>query len=316
MKRFLSLALALTVAMCVQAQNLPDGSFENWTSYEAEAGQYWDYSTDVLRTLNSLYEIPPDPFTCELTAFRDTNAYDGDYAISLTSRWFGVNAIFVPGALATLSEDFVSEYLDNPEHTINTKQQHTFKPWRVTGYYKYEPVNGDSAVIALDFYRNNTKLSTCEPYKIREAHSEWTPFEIVTGLETQAMGVTHVSMIFASSAAYDFAALEECKGQENSTLYLDKLEFLYESGLVEPLMPVVKTSVYPNPSSEVVRFDFNKDVNARLVIYNINGAEIGTMNVGGSYVDYNVTSMSNGTYLYRVIEDNTILSSGKFVVSK
>lgn len=315
MRKIFTSVIALFTLGSVCAQNLPDGSFENWIEGSSSEGvPYLTYENDVLRCLNSLYEIPADPFPCELTAFRETDCVDGLYAIKLVTTWFGTNAILVPGALATLSEDYVSEYLEN--QTIETKQQHSFKPWKVTGYYKYAPVNGDSAVIALDFYRNNTVISTCAPFKITAAQPAWTPFEIVTGLENQAMGVTHVSMIFASSAKYDFRNLEECQGQAGSSLYLDNLQFHYETGLVEPIMHVVKTNVYPNPSADNVRFDLNKEVNGRLVVYSIEGNEISARNFAGNHVDYNVSDLSDGIYLYRIIDGNTVLSSGRFVVGK
>ena len=85
---------------------------------------------------------------------------------------------------------------------------------------------------------------------------------------------------------------------------------------MEPLIPVVKTTVYPNPYADMVHFDFNKDVNARLVIYNISGAQIFDQNVNGNRAEYNASALANGTYLYRIIEGNTILSSGRFAVAK
>ena len=82
------------------------------------------------------------------------------------------------------------------------------------------------------------------------------------------------------------------------------------------MIPVVKTTIYPNPSADMVHFDFSKEVNARLVIYNINGAQIFEQNVNDNHADYNASALANGTYLYRIIEGNTILSSGRFAVAK
>ncbi len=299
------------------AQEFPDGGFENWEITEAG---YWDYKTDLLMTLNGLKELDGVEMETALTAYRETeNVREGNYAIRLTSAWFGTNAIFVPGALATLNEpitnDYVSDYLNLGEIKIN--QSYDFKPWRLTGYYKYAPVNGDSASIDLQFYFRNTPISTCEKLVIDHAVSEWTAFEICTGLETQPLDVTEISMVFASSAAYNFAHLEDCVGQAGSSLYLDGLAFHYDNvGLVEPLIPVVKTTVYPNPAAEQIHFDFNKDVNATLVIYTINGAEIASMTVNDTHKDYNTSALANGSYLYRLIDGNTVLSSGKFAVAK
>lgn len=319
MKKILSSLLVLSLFGAAVAQSdIPDGGFENWT----DKGSYIDYGTDLLMTLNGLYDMNGVEMETALTAFRESNAYEGNYAIRLTSVWFGGDAIFVPGALATLNEpetdNYVSDFLDL--HCIKLTESYEFKPWRLTGYYKYAPVNGDSAAIELKFYQQNGNvLSTCEKYVITEAADQWTPFDITTGLQNSIYGVAEISLVFASSAAYDFADLEQCEGQAGSSLYLDGLAFRYDNeplGLIEPLIPVVKTSVYPNPTTENVNFDFNKDVNANLVIYNINGQQIATSQINGNHAEYNASALTNGTYLYRIIDGNTILSSGKFAVAK
>lgn len=317
MKKVLFSLVAVVMTISLAAQDFPDGGFENW---EYTEGEYWDYQTDLLRTLNELYELNGVEMETILTSFRETeDVHEGNHAIRMTSGWFGTNAIFVPGAIATLNEpvtdSYVSDYVDLG--VININQSYGFKPWRLTGYYKYQPVNGDSASIDMQFYYLNTQISDCEKFIIREETPEWTPFEIVTGLESSYYDVTEISMVFAASAAYNFANLEECAGQAGSSLYLDDLAFHYDAaGLVEPLMPVVKTSVYPNPSVDQIHFDFNKEVAANLVIYNLNGSEIATMPVNDTHADYNTSALANGSYLYRLIEGNTILSSGKFVVAK
>lgn len=319
-KILLSFLMAVAMTLGLTAQNIPDGGFENWT-WKPGHGGYWDYESDILMTLNSLYEMDGVEMTTCLTAFRENaNVHEGSYAMKLTSGWFGTNLIFVPGALASLNEpygdDFVSDFLDVGE--INIKVYFAFKPWRLTGYYRYEPVNGDSASIDMKFYFGNTVTSTCEKFIIH-ATPEWTAFDIETGLANSYLEVDKMSMVFSASADYHFENLELCAGQQGSTLYLDDIAFRYDDepfGLVEPLIPVVKTKVYPNPSADMVHFDFNKEVNARLVVYNISGAQIAEMNVNDNHADFNASTLTNGTYLYRIIEGNTILSSGRFVVAK
>jgi hypothetical protein len=320
-KTLLSLLFAVVMTVGAMAQEFIDGGFENWTYHNTQNDGYWDYETDMLMTLNGLYEMSGVEMVTSLTAFRETNnVHGGQYAIKLVSAWFGTDAIFVPGALATLNdteyETYVAEYLETG--VINIKEYFPFKPWRLTGYYRYIPVNGDSASIDMKFYLDNTVHSTCEKFIIHET-PEWTAFDIHTGLENSFYSVDKMSMVFSASAAYNFDNLEECVGQAGSSLYLDDIAFRYDNepmGLVEPLIPVVKTTVYPNPSADKVHFDFNKEVNARLVIYNINGAQIAEMNVNDNHADYNASALANGTYLYRIIEGNTILSSGSFAVAK
>lgn len=318
MKKILSSLLLIALVGSAVAQNVPDGGFENWV----DKGNYIDYNTSLLMTLNGLYDMNGVEMETALTAYRDNNAYEGNYAIRLTSVWFGTDAIFVPGALASLNEpitdSYITDFLDL--HQINLRESYEFKPWRLTGYYKYAPVAGDSAAIELKFYQQSgAVLSTCDKLIITEAADQWTAFDIHTGLENSVYGVAEISLVFAASAAYDFDDLEECDGQAGSSLYLDGLAFRYDNdplGLVEPLIPVVKTTVYPNPTANNVNFAFNKEVNANLVVYNINGQQIATKQISGTNADFNASSLANGTYLYRIIDGNTILSSGKFAVAK
>lgn len=320
-KTLLSLLMAVAMTVGAMAQDFPDGGFENWTMTD---GGYWDYETDMLMTLNALYTLDGIEMETKLTAFRETqNVHDGNYCIRLTSAWFGTDAIFVPGALATLNDpvgdNYVEDYLNDAlGNVINLKEPFAFKPWRLTGYYRYAPVSDDSASIDMKFYFGNTVTSTCEKFIIH-ATSDWTSFDIATGLADSYLAVDKISMVFSASAAYDFDNLENCHGQEGSSLYLDGLAFRYDDeplGLTEPLIPVVKTTVYPNPSADMVHFDFNKEVNARLVIYNISGAQIFEQSVNDNHAEYNASALANGTYLYRIIEGNTILSSGRFAVAK
>jgi len=323
-KTLLSLFMVVAMTAGVIAQEIQDGGFEeNWVEQQSASGPYWDYRTDMLMTLNDLIQMNNIMETF-LTAFRETeNVHGGNYAIRLTSTWFGTNAIFVPGALATLNEpvndSYIQDYLDDElGGVINLKEFFPHKPYRLTGYYRYEPVNGDSAAIEMKFYLDNVVHSTCEKFIIH-ATPEWTAFDIHTGLDVSPYAVDKMSMVFAASAAYNFDNLEECAGQPGSSLYLDDIAFRYDNdpmGLVEPLIPVVKTTVYPNPSADMVHFDFSKEVKANLVIYNINGAQIAEMNVNDNHADYNASSLANGTYWYRIIEGNTILSSGRFAVAK
>lgn len=322
-KTLLSLLMAVVMTAGAMAQNIPDGGFEQWEQHQSASGPYWDYRTDMLMTLNDLVQMNNIMETF-VTAFRETsNVHSGNYAIRLTSTWFGTDAIFVPGALATLNDpvndSYIADYLDpDLNGVINLKETFAFKPWRLTGYYRYEPVAGDSAAIEMKFYLGNTVHSTCEKFIIHETQN-WTAFDIHTGLDASPFDVDKMSLVFAASADYDFDNLAACRGQQGSSLYLDDIAFRYDNeplGLTEPLIPVVKTTVYPNPSADMVHFDFNKEVNARLVIYNISGAQIFETNVNDNHADYNASALANGTYLYRIIEGNTILSSGRFSVAK
>ena len=123
-----------------------------------------------------------------------------------------------------------------------------------------------------------------------------------------------MTLIFASSAGYNFAVLDKCKGEEGSTLWLDNIAFEYEGGLIEPLTERKTSKAYPNPASDVVTISFDQVLNGNLVIYNMLGAEVAVQQVNGDKVETNITNFATGSYFYRVIEGNMIRTTGKFIV--
>ncbi|MEG2071423.1 MAG: T9SS type A sorting domain-containing protein, partial [Bacteroidales bacterium] len=128
--------------------------------------------------------------------------------------------------------------------------------------------------------------------------------------------ITHLKLLFVASAGYDFNALENCVGKANSNFCIDNVAFSYDNGLTEPLISSVKAMLYPNPSTDIVNFEFNKEVTGKLIIYDVTGAQIAEIPVQDMKTQVTTSELSNGHYFYRLIEGKTILSSGKFTVAK
>lgn len=315
MKKTITFLSLLLCVFSISAQQIEDGSFETkWTQFNTIGrGPYWDYSQededDLFRTLNFLYEIPDGIVETALTAFRETDAQDGNYAIRVTSTYFE-NILFVPGVFGTISNDFVREFLDTRGITIVT--EYGFKPTALKGYYKYLPEGRDSASIEIDLYNYDVRIGGAR-FVEYEPVREWTAFDVPLHYD-HAASATHMRLIFVASAGYNFDNLEACKGNPGTSLIIDNVWLEFPNGLREPLTSKVKVNVYPNPASEVVKFDFEEAVRGKLVIYSMNGAEIGETTINDQQVVYNVSGLSSGAYLYRVIDGNTILSSGKFSV--
>ena len=316
MKKTLLSFLFIISMVALSAQAIQDGSFETkWGTYTAQAGTYLDYSyedsLDLLMTLNILYQLPDDPLPGVLTAFRETDAQDGNYAIRLTSKYLG-GYLLVPGALGTISNNFIEQFL-SPAGTISVKKEFPFKPVSLKGYYKYTSVNGDSAAIDMELFNGSTSIAKAQKIEYNTV-SSWTFFNLPFIYSDTTLAATHIKLLFVASAGYNFNDLMSCVGEINSSLYIDNIYFEYENGLTEPLLSAVKATVYPNPSTDFVTFDFNREVKGQLVIYNLSGAQVGSMNVNQSKVEYRNSDLSSGTYFYRLIDSNKILSGGKFIV--
>ncbi|MDR1458828.1 MAG: PCMD domain-containing protein [Bacteroidales bacterium] len=230
-KIILSIASIIAINVCGFCQQpFPDGGFENcWkrvTNPTPGKADYWDFNDNYfLSTLNQLHELDGDMGNAPLTAEREEgDAYEGSYSLKVVSRpmSFGGTTIFLPGVAATLAIQFL------PSLDCIMGEPFTSRPTAITGYYKYVPVNGDSAAIEVNLKSNGTEIGKGK--EVITNASNWTRFYIpinYTGNETP----DSIVVILASSAMYDFtgglASLMQCQGQEGSTLYLDEIEFDY-----------------------------------------------------------------------------------------
>ena len=318
---FLSGLMIFASIHFAQAQNeqIEDGGFEtNWKTMSALGRQpstYFDFNTsedDLLRTLNSLYAIEVQEFKTELTSFKETNnPRGGSNALRMETVSFQ-GVITVPGAFGTISPDFISEFLR--DGSIGVLTFFESRPKRLTGYYKYAPVNNDSASIEIELFNWDTRLAF-SLWKEKNTVSTWTKFEIPLTYTNDWADVTDLKLIFSSSAAYNFNDLMHCRGSVGSKFWIDDIAFEYgDAGLVEPLLDRTASKAYPNPAATTVTISFDKPLEGQLVMYNILGAEVICQPVNGNSVEANISQLAAGSYLYRVIEGNIIRTSGKIVV--
>jgi len=317
-KLFLLSGLILSVSLIFAQpkQQIKDGGFEKWKEYPAERGKYWDLEvekTDMLRTLNSLYALEVQEFRTELTSFRDTTSpHGGKCALRMESVSFQ-NVLFVPGAIGTVPENFAALYIKDKGFELSADFES--KPLRLTGYYKYAPVNNDSAAIEIELTNYGEFTIASALWKEKETVSDWKEFDIeIKYTVHEYMDVTDLKLVFAASAGYNFKKLETCKGQVGSKFWIDDIAFEYGNGLKEPLMERTHSKAYPNPATTTVNISFDKVLKGNLIIYNMLGAEITTQPVNGNSVEANITHLATGSYFYRVIEGNLIRTSGKFLV--
>ncbi len=95
----------------------------------------------------------------------------------------------------------------------------------------------------------------------------------------------------------------------------------HEVGIVEPVLPQIKTNAFPNPALEYTKVAYElptKLSSATMVIYNEVGLEIERLDVGTAFSDVliNTSTYNAGTYIYQMMSPQGALSMGKFVVMK
>lgn len=298
----------LWISIYAQSPNIPDGSFETgWTQYSFTGGDYWDYQNALFYTLNELYE---EPLINVLTAYRETtNPQSGSYAMKLVSK---APPTFIPGAIGTISPDFIAEFLNNGGLDVRKNFAFVERPVALMGYYKYTPVAGDSAAIDFAVYQGDNELATALKIE-KNMVSSWKDFYLPLNYQSEELP-NKVKILFVASAGYDFDNLENCEGRENSTLYIDNVAFAYASGLIEPLLHSQPINCYPNPADAYLNFDFGQILQGDLWIYTIHGALVKKVHVTESTYRLNLSELKTGNYFYRFCNENVIVHTGKFEI--
>ena len=209
-----------------------DGGFENcWYWQSTQNNTYLEYQSSVLLSLNMLHALEDmiPGTTAPFSAFCDSlTPHSGRFAMKLVSgRIHDDNngELFLPGAIAPLNETFISEFLS--DGNINVKKPYTEKPTALKGYYKYTPVEGDTASVSVKLY-NGDEVIAEGTFVEKNTVSGWTEFNIpITGANYDAVTPTHISIIISASAGYDFSNLMNCVGKEGSTLWIDDFELVF-----------------------------------------------------------------------------------------
>ena len=306
-----------------QPFQLPDGGFETWKRETGVNGQFWEYKTNYFYTLNELYAIEiPGGAVADLTAFREERAnhiHSGNYSIRLVSGEVQVgDFIFLPGMVGTISEDFVGEFLDDFDVSI-TRDWAYDTPHALTGWYKYEPKNGDSALIDIglsfpDEPGSDPEEGFVAKMVIKETVSNWTHFTIPIPEQYRKQYFNRIRVLFVASAGVNFAAFDECKGQKGSTLWVDNVSLIYNLGVKQDLFSTLTTKAFPNPATDVLNIELNEHFAGKVMVYNITGSLVMEENITGTQCQLNTSALVAGNYIYKLMEGNTIFAQGKFVV--
>jgi hypothetical protein len=178
-----------------------------------------------LHTLNYLTTLPeaaggPGPLTTDST--RDS--YSGRYAAILTTASFSPQGspILIPGIIGTDS-------LDIPNATILLGKGYTSRPHKFNGYYKYQPVSGDSGIILVLLSKFNTVAHHRDTVAfarqiIKNAVSTYTLIDLPINYFSSAIPDS-LTLIIASSGEINFVDLMGSRGQVGSRLWIDEIQF-------------------------------------------------------------------------------------------
>ncbi len=278
-------------------------SFENWKQVTPPLGSTYDDIDGWWATVNDVRRITGN--NDHLTAFKYTPAQQGNYAIRLRS----VQALstFIPGVVVTGTFSFQQQQLIQG-------RPYTDKPSKLKGYFKYSPVNNDSAVAYIHLSKWNTNSNRRDTIAVDslvfiDNQSEWKDFELNLDYSNYP-GVTPDSIVirFVSSVNAGFGG-----GKVGSELMIDNLSIEF---------PVSKHKnfqshfdLYPNPfQNQLVIQTPNISANHTLEIYNLMGDKVFLHFMNHSKQVLDLSFLESGIYFF-VLKDahQSIMGTQKII---
>lgn len=295
MKNIISAAFLMSFSIFATAQTLPNSEFELWVNYGLfEEPELWN---------------TPNPFTTivsqsAITVSKSTDAYSGDFSVKLETIDIFGGSFQVPGVitLAQINVNFISA-----EYSISGGMALKENVSKLSGMYKYQGVEGDSATVLIyNFKRDNEGEIDTIGFGSGYLHdaNSWTHFTV--NMENLNNHVPDTFNVIILSSALEL--------HPGSVLYVDSLTIETNTGIINLGYNQISVNVYPNPSSDFVQFvtkDYEKERIIR--VYNIAGKLINTSDFSERKTKISLKEFPSGIYAYHVIKQNEVVNKGSFI---
>lgn len=285
MKKLLQFGATLLLASSMNAQTIPDASFESWT----QDGTYPElYELDEYAFTSNICATIQNQSNCILNVTRSTDANSGTYAAKIATVLDGSNDP-TSGFLSTIDENFDG---------IATSE----RPTNFYGYYKFNQEGSDVGSIEVfvgiggPFDDNFIGTGTLE---LNSDQNTFASFNI--------------PITYTSNATPDFVVITFNSAKDGSTetngtyLIVDDISF---DGLTTSLSNTNSNNnnlAYPNPATDIVNLNANGDYQ----LYTVAGESV----LQGTGSELNVSNLENGIYVLEVTENGNT-SRQKISVSK
>lgn len=250
-----------------QTTDLPNPSFETWSSNSTETCDYWF-------TLNQ--------FVSQMgfqNAVKTTDAYAGSYAMEMTTNFNPPGGDTIPS--------FISVGLIDVMNPVTPFQPipYNASPTTLSGAYKYAAVNGDQAAIQAVFYENGNPIGTIsEPLTNQSTYTTFSVPVTLTGIPD--------SLIFIAFSG----------NNPGSVLKLDELSLSGGNvGLDE--FKSMNLSIYPNPANDKVMVKLNGTFGYELI--NVYGTVVASACNLNNAIEIDLTQFTSGTYVIRLTNAST-----------
>ncbi len=284
-KLYLLVALFYCLISAGISQNsIPNSDFEIWV--DDNHPQAWNgIFIDLL-------------FTQLYTLSKSTDAQSGSFAAQVET--IDATLIAIPG-IASLSE-INFDLMGGGLSFATAGTPINVRPTNISGSFKYLPINGDTAMIAVVLTKWNTGTNQRDTLgffgtMMNTAYLNYTPFNINISLSQTP---DSMNILFVSSAGYS--------PQIGSALIVDNLsmDFLPNTG-VETIVPFVP-SLFPNPASENIVFSVPEEGISTVYIIDLTGKLVFEAKTTDTSFSVDVSSLPSGIYHVNIINNGNSYS--------
>ncbi len=248
---------------------------------------------DFFATLNKLCTIGIQPI---ITVSKSNDAHSGQSALLRTQVFGTANADSTAGTFSTLvpglinSGKFNSSNLTNP---LEQGQPYTQRPACISGWYKYMPINADSAAISVKL--TNSHLLVGEASQVMlSAVPSWTFFSIdFTYYNTNNPDT--INLVFVASAGGQAG-----DGYKGSRLWIDEVTI----GTCINAISEEKAAfaqVFPNPAQGFIQVEWDKlEKPIQFSLFTIEGKKVKeALLFSPEKID--ISDLPEGMYFYELI---------------
>lgn len=292
--KFTLLALLVGSFFATNAQQLPNASFETWTSPNNPDG--WG-------TWESAIGAPLGLATKD-TAVKVLGA--ASVKVKTDSVQAGPSKRLIAGLVSAGSISYappVVSFLGVP---------FTYRPDTLFFLYKYAPVLTDSAYVEIEVSGTTTTL-LAGGLSLPSTAGQW--FEVGLPLTAQitAGAVDSIRVFFSSS-------VPGTTGFAGTVLNVDGVRFGYVTlpNAIQELADKLDVSIYPNPASELLTISTAESTEGFTVtVADVTGKIVAAQNLQGNRTTIDVSEFANGTYIYRIADKaGIIVKQDRFTVAK
>lgn len=281
MKKLLLSATVIITALLSNAQTqVPNGDFENWSSFAPCSGidslhSYYTpdidyyYFTEDRDGTGSCLSYP--------TTIKTTDKYTGTYALKLIP----VPVIGIPTPLFTGNAVLISKF-NNIENNP-TGVPFTENPTKLIGYYKFNNGGSDTlGIMVSTSVTNATEPILFGEFATSVSQNTFTRFEIdLTQYDLATAEVLDLSVSFGNVSGY---------ANQNSYIIIDALTFEYTTTATTTASTTSPINVYTTQKD----INFSNEV-SDVVIYNLVGSQELAQTTATKTV--NAAALKNGLYV-------------------